>query len=242
MSFKSVALGVALLFSKGEVMRRFGLSILPALLLGATLGGGCFSRNAAASTITGTFTGNFEFVGSGTVDGIDPTTLVGDSVTGTLSFNTANLTDLYAGNPSSVIDQYIGPFQISVQIGSLTFQSDPALGGSLSLGRPNSLGTQSLEIYGTSSSAYSVDVTIEGNSLYASSADPSSISFSHPIIHLAFGFVQDLNNDNRLNYELETLTISAVPEPSTWAMLVLGFAGIGFTAYRRKSKPVLMAA
>ena len=38
-----------------------------------------------------------------------------------------------------------------------------------------------------------------------------------------------------------TLT-PAVPEPSTWAMLILGFAGIGFVAYRRKSKPTLMAA
>jgi len=36
--------------------------------------------------------------------------------------------------------------------------------------------------------------------------------------------------------------ISAVPEPSTWAMMLLGFAGIGFMAYRRKSKPALMAA
>jgi outer membrane lipase/esterase len=33
----------------------------------------------------------------------------------------------------------------------------------------------------------------------------------------------------------------AVPEPSTWAMMILGFAGIGFMAYRRKSKPALMA-
>ena len=38
------------------------------------------------------------------------------------------------------------------------------------------------------------------------------------------------------------LNVSAVPEPSTWAMLLLGFAGIGFMAYRRKSKPALMAA
>jgi hypothetical protein len=36
--------------------------------------------------------------------------------------------------------------------------------------------------------------------------------------------------------------LTAVPEPSTWAMMILGFAGIGFTAYRRKSKPALMAA
>jgi hypothetical protein len=33
----------------------------------------------------------------------------------------------------------------------------------------------------------------------------------------------------------------AVPEPSTWAMMLIGFAGIGFMAYRRKSKPALMA-
>jgi hypothetical protein len=33
-----------------------------------------------------------------------------------------------------------------------------------------------------------------------------------------------------------------VPEPSTWAMMLLGFAGVGFMAYRRKSKPALMAA
>jgi hypothetical protein len=36
--------------------------------------------------------------------------------------------------------------------------------------------------------------------------------------------------------------ITAVPEPSTWAMLLLGFAVLGFMAYRRKSKPALMAA
>jgi len=39
-----------------------------------------------------------------------------------------------------------------------------------------------------------------------------------------------------------TTGISAVPEPSTWAMMILGFAGIGFMAYRRKSRPALMAA
>jgi hypothetical protein len=40
----------------------------------------------------------------------------------------------------------------------------------------------------------------------------------------------------------DDVTISAVPEPSTWAMMILGFAGVGFMAYRRKSKPSLMAA
>jgi hypothetical protein len=31
----------------------------------------------------------------------------------------------------------------------------------------------------------------------------------------------------------------AVPEPSTWAMMILGFAGVGFMAYRRKNKMAL---
>jgi probable HAF family extracellular repeat protein len=39
-----------------------------------------------------------------------------------------------------------------------------------------------------------------------------------------------------------TPPVSGVPEPSTWAMMILGFAGIGFMAYRRKSKPAFMAA
>jgi phospholipase/lecithinase/hemolysin len=34
----------------------------------------------------------------------------------------------------------------------------------------------------------------------------------------------------------------AVPETSTWAMMILGFAGVGFIAYRRKSKPTLISA
>jgi hypothetical protein len=34
----------------------------------------------------------------------------------------------------------------------------------------------------------------------------------------------------------------AVPEPSTWAMMLLGFAGVGFIGYRRRSKPASVAA
>jgi phospholipase/lecithinase/hemolysin len=35
---------------------------------------------------------------------------------------------------------------------------------------------------------------------------------------------------------------SPVPELSTWAMMILGFAGVGFMAYRRKSRQAWMAA
>ena len=36
--------------------------------------------------------------------------------------------------------------------------------------------------------------------------------------------------------------VSAVPEAATWAMMLLGFAGVGFLAYRRKSKPAFRLA
>jgi hypothetical protein len=38
------------------------------------------------------------------------------------------------------------------------------------------------------------------------------------------------------------ITVGVVPEPSSWALMLVGFAGVGFMAYRRKSKPALMAA
>jgi hypothetical protein len=35
---------------------------------------------------------------------------------------------------------------------------------------------------------------------------------------------------------------TAVPEPSTWAMMILGFAGVGFMAYRRRNNNAMLRA
>jgi hypothetical protein len=32
-----------------------------------------------------------------------------------------------------------------------------------------------------------------------------------------------------------SLSGTTVPEPSTWAMMLLGFAGLGFVTYRRRN-------
>lgn len=42
-------------------------------------------------------------------------------------------------------------------------------------------------------------------------------------------------------YVAQLDAISAVPEPATWAMMILGFAAIGFTAYRRGKKQAAVA-
>ncbi|WP_083636584.1 PEPxxWA-CTERM sorting domain-containing protein [Bradyrhizobium sp. AS23.2] len=41
--------------------------------------------------------------------------------------------------------------------------------------------------------------------------------------------------DNNYTDEQFVFTVAAVPEPSTWAMMILGFAGVGFLAYRRRN-------
>jgi hypothetical protein len=48
------------------------------------------------------------------------------------------------------------------------------------------------------------------------------------------------STQNAFEFSLVSPTIgttgSATPEPSTWAMMVLGFAGLGYAAFRRNSK------
>lgn len=44
-------------------------------------------------------------------------------------------------------------------------------------------------------------------------------------------------------FEVDNLAFAgAVPEPATWAMMFLGFVGVGAMAYRRRSKPAIRLA
>jgi hypothetical protein len=49
-------------------------------------------------------------------------------------------------------------------------------------------------------------------------------------------------SDGSQNQQMLTRQVAAVPEPSTWAMMILGFSGVGFMAYRRKGKPAFRFA
>jgi PEP-CTERM motif len=44
-----------------------------------------------------------------------------------------------------------------------------------------------------------------------------------------------------VNEAITSFRVSAVPEPSTWAMMILGFCGLGFMAYRRKQSALSVA-
>lgn len=68
---------------------------------------------------------------------------------------------------------------------------------------------------------------LEGNGTIQFWGTFETISWTNPVFENWYGF---------------TVGVSAVPEPGTWLMMILGFAGLGFMAYRRNSKPALMAA
>lgn len=53
-----------------------------------------------------------------------------------------------------------------------------------------------------------------------------------------FGTGPDFEIDGRSG----PLPVGSIPEPSTWAMMLLGFFGVGFMAYRRKSQTSLRLA
>jgi hypothetical protein len=54
--------------------------------------------------------------------------------------------------------------------------------------------------------------------------------------NLLFNSVEISSGSNSFEFD-NVSTVAAVPETSTWAMLILGFVGVGFAAYRRKQLP-----
>lgn len=68
-------------------------------------------------------------------------------------------------------------------------------------------------------------------------------NFNSPML---FGLSQLFTNpgpfDATAIYDPLTITVVTAPEPSTWTLLVLGFAGLGFAGYWRSGKAVSIAA
>ncbi|SHK60755.1 PEP-CTERM protein-sorting domain-containing protein [Bradyrhizobium lablabi] len=69
-----------------------------------------------------------------------------------------------------------------------------------------------------------------------------TVTYTGPTGTFAFDLVYGEAFGAPAQLHIDLPLTSSVPEPSTWAMLILGFAGVGFMAYRRKSKPRLIAA
>ncbi len=75
----------------------------------------------------------------------------------------------------------------------------------------------------------------------------ASLGFSLDSNNNKIYFASDLANEDgsitgTVGARLSPPMTNSVPEPSTWAMMILGFFGVGFMAYRRKSRTSLRFA
>jgi hypothetical protein len=69
-------------------------------------------------------------------------------------------------------------------------------------------------------------------------------SFTSPDTQIVFNFASDYSVVSE-GVQIDNVTVTgiaaAVPEPSTWAMLLIGFTGVSFMTYRRRRVAALAA-
>lgn len=154
----------------------------------------------------------------------------------------AQFSDLGTLNSTSFVGTVIIPF---------TFQIDGVTTGDGGLGADGaflSIGTQVFTIAGIYDIALTIGTPVGFKAVLSVEADaqPAGVQtsfadFSHSL-HLFIDVPDGFTFDTVSGHDYSSNAVGAVPEPSSWAMMILGFCGIGFIAYRRKSKPALMAA
>jgi hypothetical protein len=156
------------------------------------------------------------------------------TVSGAISTLNVSL-DRFAMPTRDGVDTGVGNYTLRVLIsqGGKLYESSQSLFGSDAGGIWHTLSTSGL----TASSFGLLDTGNLNNIDFTSNPNFSSglITFGFamrnggdgtPVVRSASGI---LRADN---FSIDVLT--AVPEPSTWAMMILGFAGVGFIAYRRR--------
>jgi hypothetical protein len=204
-------------------MKKFGLSILPALLLGyaSPIGMWCLlGTPASATTVTLTATPDtITAGGSSLLEAI----ITLSAPANEFSFFTGGSLFILSGNGDTA-----GILNIPVSTSNV-------LDFSHSFQYPNA-GTFTAELVGT--------IDYETNQINGLSGTTGQLTLDD-FIQTGVGQNGLPTYDHVFPYSAVVQVndaVTAVPEPSTWAMMILGFAGVGFIAYRRKSKPALMAA
>lgn len=192
-------------------------------------GGGTFSSgtNADSSNPVINTTPSASFTYTGTLDW---------QVTGTQA--SPNLAGAFVTFSGGSVSNYTGT------IAEANFLStNPATGVSLSsIGDSGTGSTSFFQITGSGSFSGGSIIHDDGASVYLD-GNPTAV-VSQPVETSAelgtfvttpgpHTFTIDYVEGNGAPSQLTFMT-TAIPEPSTWAMMILGFMGLGFMAYRRK--------
>ena len=139
------------------------------------------------------------------------------------------------GSGQFLTDDVNSPFLITSVTGSETYQGvTEAITG---VGAVNSYASNDNILSFPAAPGF---VTFSGIT-FTTATDAFNIGFLNPI----YGIVQQSTDPGGFfgpppGVALTDFSVSAVPEPSTWAMMLLGFAGLGF-AFRRSRRKVSFA-
>jgi len=194
-------------------------------------------------------------VGSSNLSGAIYHNWLAFNLTGLASQNVTSATlTFYGGNGgnTSATSETLGLFGYTGSINDLIGNSQFNVGIYNDLGDGNSYGTAIVPASNGLIQQFSVTLSQAAIAdLNAAAHNPtdtrfvvggSLLSISGPFaneqLFATFGAQRPLDIAAVLN--LET-SVAAVPEPSTWAMMILGFAGVGFMAYRRRQDAALAA-
>jgi hypothetical protein len=196
----------------------------------------------------------FDGVGSGTygetLSGTDPTT--GAPIySGGTAFTNATFAVVVTGDTANIvgagtgfvtntgtatvsIGSFSANFTPDIRVGSVYDTSNPPNTASANVGfgqaQPAPVAFVAEALFNPAFQGYDLGLTgLTGGT-------PNFISQTYSTTN---GFLT-FDSASSLTFEAISQT-SAVPEASTWAMMILGFAGLGFMAYRRKSTSALMA-
>ena len=138
-------------------------------------------------------------------------------------------------NGTSALNSLIFGASLSFQAGGVSLGTDNVIittTSNIAADVSNPLNADYINICGNSSNicGKSIEANEQSNgvtfNLYATVVGDPMLGFTR--VELALG------NDPGVGQVGNQPAIGAVPEPSTWAMMILGFAGIGVMAYRRR--------
>jgi hypothetical protein len=164
---------------------------------------------------------------------------------GTNSINGTITTDGTIGTLDTFVNQVqlknIVSWNLQIKIGSVSGQDT----NSIQIDPTGTGGTETGAF--TSSTQFFVDFRGFGNESHFELSGPGASFFSsssgNPAFPQANGIKLTVGSTTGFIElpigTLDAIGVAAVPEPSTWAMMILGFVGLGFMAYRRKSTPRL---
>jgi PEP-CTERM motif len=126
---------------------------------------------------------------------------------------------------------------VTLSVSSVTLVDGAILSGGL-----NPTGTITFLLAAPGGSTVDTEtVSVSGNGAYMTPTGFTLPGMATGTFDWTASYSGDPNN-NAVTASLESVSVGSVPEPSTWGMMLLGFAGLCFAGYRKtKAKPVLAA-